>query len=121
MSDLYWLTDAVSAGGRPNLKTKPHREMRLSPELVASVLPYRGPATAPEGLVRTTADEHAATIAMLTRDRPPGSDVWIFAYGSLICNPACEFVEERVATARGWHRSFCLGWNTVFRGSLGRP
>ena len=34
--------------------------------------------------------------------------LWLFAYGSLIWKPEVEHVEERVGTARGWHRSFCL-------------
>jgi len=43
--------------------------------------------------------------------------VWVFAYGSLIWNPACAIVEQRVAVAHGWHRAFCLGWDRWFRGS----
>ncbi|MGV3491854.1 MAG: gamma-glutamylcyclotransferase [Devosia sp.] len=51
-----------------------------------------------------------------------GSDqVWVFAYGSLIWKPACEFVEIRTGLLRGWHRAFCLGWNTWFRGSEANP
>jgi len=34
--------------------------------------------------------------------------LWVFAYGSLIWKPEFEFVEQRRATAMGWHRSFCL-------------
>ena len=45
-------------------------------------------------------------------DRPPG-DVWVFAYGSLIWNPAICFVERRIARVAGYHRRFCL---TVERG-----
>jgi cation transport protein ChaC len=33
---------------------------------------------------------------------------WLFAYGSLIWNPAFEHLEHRVATVHGWRRSFCL-------------
>ena len=40
-------------------------------------------------------------------DRPPG-DVWVFAYGSLIWNPAIRFVEQRVGRIIGCHRRFCL-------------
>jgi len=38
----------------------------------------------------------------------PG-EIWFFAYGSLIWKPACDFVEMRTGTIRGWHRAFCLG------------
>lgn len=43
----------------------------------------------------------------LVRQSLPGP-LWIFAYGSLIWNPTFEAIEERRATAVGWHRSFCL-------------
>ncbi len=33
---------------------------------------------------------------------------WVFAYGSLIWNPAIHYVERRFARVHGWHRSFCL-------------
>lgn len=35
-------------------------------------------------------------------------EVWIFAYGSLIWNPAFEFENRVAASVKGWHRSFCL-------------
>ena len=48
-------------------------------------------------------------------------EVWVFAYGSLIWNPACDFVELRTGLLHGWHRAFCLGWNTRHRGSEENP
>ena len=46
----------------------------------------------------------------------PGEDVWIFAYGSLMWNPA--FLHEENVTGRiyGYHRRFCL-WSRIGRGS----
>jgi glutathione-specific gamma-glutamylcyclotransferase len=35
-------------------------------------------------------------------------DLWLFAYGSLIWNPAVEHVERRIVTVHGYHRCFCL-------------
>lgn len=35
-------------------------------------------------------------------------EVWIFAYGSLIWNPAFEYEDRVGAVVKGWHRSFCL-------------
>ena len=35
-------------------------------------------------------------------------DLWIFAYGSLIWDPAVEVDEYRYATLSGWHRQFCM-------------
>ena len=51
---------------------------------------------------------------------PPSSDVWIFAYGSLIWNPIFRFAEQRVGTIHGWHRRFCL-WVPRGRGTPDNP
>jgi cation transport protein ChaC len=96
--------------------------MRLTPELVAQVPPLGGePGPMPEGLVRPTDADYDAAATEILAAGPSTSEVWIFALGSLIWSPACAFVEERIGNALGWHRSFCLGWNTRFRGSVGRP
>ena len=62
------------------------------------------------GLVLLTAAERQASLAALLAARPEaiGSGAWVFAYGSLIWNPAMEFVQRRFARLHGWHRSFCL-------------
>jgi cation transport protein ChaC len=61
------------------------------------------------GLRMLTAAERAASLAGLLAARPAGgSGIWVFAYGSLIWNPAIHFVERRFARVHGWHRSFCL-------------
>jgi cation transport protein ChaC len=38
----------------------------------------------------------------------PAQDFYVFGYGSLIWNPAFEYIEKRAALLRGWHRRFCL-------------
>ncbi len=48
------------------------------------------------------------------------SDLWVFAYGSLIWKPEVRFVEERNAKIFGYHRSLCL-WSTVNRGTPETP
>lgn len=48
------------------------------------------------------------SIRQTLKQLEPSSDVWIFAYGSLIWNPIFRFVEQRVGTIYGWHRRFCL-------------
>jgi cation transport protein ChaC len=50
----------------------------------------------------------------------PGGDVWLFGYGSLIWNPAIQFVERRIARVMGWHRAFCLA-APAGRGTLDNP
>ena len=36
------------------------------------------------------------------------TDLWVFAYGSLIWDPAVHLAEYRRGLLRGWHRSFCM-------------
>jgi hypothetical protein len=55
-----------------------------------------------------SAEERAASLAATLRKRPAGDGVWLFAYGSLIWNPAIAFAERRFARINGWHRAFCL-------------
>ena len=50
----------------------------------------------------------------------PGEDAWVFAIGSLIWNPAFQFVEKRVGRVYGYHRSFCVRSHVV-RGTARKP
>ncbi len=51
---------------------------------------------------------------------PDSEPLWLFGYGSLIWKPEIDHVEERVALARGWHRSFCMKM-TRWRGTKDSP
>jgi glutathione-specific gamma-glutamylcyclotransferase len=45
------------------------------------------------------------------------SDVWIFAYGSLIWNPIIKYSDRYIfGTVYGWHRRFCH-WTPLGRGT----
>ena len=104
--------------------TRQTRQMRLSerhvallqPDTISEILP-----PPPEGMRAATRDDHLATMAELMAQEPELSEIWIFAYGSLIWKPACDFVEIRTGLVRGWHRAFCLGWNNRHRGSDENP
>ena len=48
------------------------------------------------------------------------SDVWVFAYGSLIWRPEFEFIEKQPARLMGYHRSLCL-WSRINRGTPDNP
>ena len=48
------------------------------------------------------------------------TDLWVFAYGSLIWDPAVHVAEYRRAVLQGWHRSFCMRLESG-RGSHDRP
>lgn len=44
------------------------------------------------------------------------SDLWIFAYASLIWRPDFEVAEHRIAKVHGWHRALKM-WSRVNRGT----
>jgi cation transport protein ChaC len=48
------------------------------------------------------------------------TDLWIFAYGSLVWNPLFRYVDCRPAHVHGYHREFCLR-SILGRGSPDRP
>jgi cation transport protein ChaC len=98
------------------------RQMRLTERHVAlmkrDIPDVPGPMP---GYQQTTDEDYRRVMAELLAGTTEGAAVWVFAYGSLIWKPACDVVEMRVGILRGWHRSFCLGWNTRFRGSDEAP
>ncbi len=57
---------------------------------------------------------------ILTSHPAPDQPTALFAFGSLIWKPEIAHVAEVEATARGWHRSFCLRM-IRFRGTLEQP
>jgi glutathione-specific gamma-glutamylcyclotransferase len=64
--------------------------------------------------------ERAAQIEAILAGAPGTGRVWVFAFGSLIWNPAFHFAERRTARIHGFHRQFCL-WARAGRGSPERP
>ncbi len=62
------------------------------------------------------AAERAALLATVDLSR----GVWVFAYGSLMWNPAFHHVERQVARIHGYHRRFCI-WSHAGRGSADAP
>ena len=98
------------------------RQMRLTPGLVARVPPHNGDSGKLAGRTDLNTDDDIAAVARnILAHRPASGEVWIFAYGSLIWAPEFDFVEERLGLVRGWHRSFCLGWVRLYRGTPERP
>lgn len=64
--------------------------------------------------------EHEASIQALLQQQRPEDPVYVFAYGSLIWNPCCHYVDCVPAMLYGWHRDFCL-WAPVGRGTPEQP
>ncbi|MBT8456671.1 MAG: gamma-glutamylcyclotransferase [Rhodobacteraceae bacterium] len=71
-------------------------------------LDYRHPDAVREALRRD-----------MLAERPAG-DLWVFAYGSLMWNPALIFEEVRRAHTPDYQRSFCI-WDDGGRGSKETP
>lgn len=65
----------------------------------------------------TDAAREASRAALLEGYR---KDLWLFAYGSLMWDPAIHIVEIRTGTLHGYHRRFCLK-TQIGRGSAERP
>jgi len=91
------------------------RQSILDGTLAAAVRASLGP-----GQHIMSDEERQTDIQRLLAQTPQTGDVWVFAFGSLIWNPACEFVEQRTARVHGWRRAFCL-WNNAGRGSPDFP
>ena len=68
---------------------------------------------------RRTHEEREATRSEALSGRLE-KDLWIFAYGSLMWDPAIHVVEIRAAALTGFHRRFCLKVE-IGRGSQERP
>jgi cation transport protein ChaC len=101
---------------------KRKRAMRLTERHVAALrrdIADPGPRLLPGLRSATDADYDQVVDGILAC--APAEGLWVFAYGSLIWNPAFEFIDERIALARGWRRSFCLGWDYRFRGNAAQP
>lgn len=83
------------------------RKMRLTRELVA-VAHREVEDSGPFGEYEYFDDaDYATEVARILAQRPDGP-FYVFAYGSLIWRPDLPVVEERLGTAHGWHRSFCM-------------
>jgi len=73
----------------------------------------------PNARFATDAERHEQVRAILAR-APRPERLWVFAFGSLMWNPAFHFIERRTARIHGFHRQFCL-WSRAGRGSPERP
>ncbi|MEH2228619.1 MAG: gamma-glutamylcyclotransferase [Nostoc sp.] len=71
-------------------------------------------------LTTLSEDELQRSLDETLQQQPPNSDIWIFAYGSLIWNPLIAYVERRAGIVYGWHRRFCT-WMILGRGTPDNP
>ncbi|NEU79318.1 gamma-glutamylcyclotransferase [Nostoc sp. UIC 10630] len=71
-------------------------------------------------LTTLSEDELQRSLHEILQHQLPNSDIWIFAYGSLIWNPLITYVERRAGIIYGWHRCFCT-WMILGRGTPENP
>ena len=90
-------------------------QMALTPELVRQTMRPEPDLGDEPGLTPLSDQDLDELARRLDRECGDGH-LWIFAYGSLIWKPDHEAVEQRRATAFGWHRAFTLRMNR-WRGS----
>ena len=77
-------------------------------------------APAPSSFRLLTDAERQASLQATLAALPPGQDIWIYGYGSLIWRPEFDYAERRPALLHGYHRALCL-WSRVNRGTPERP
>ena len=63
-----------------------------------------------------TQEEREASLREALKQYGPGEEAWVFAYGSLMWNPALEYAETVPCEVEGWRRSFCF-WVPLGRGT----
>ncbi|ACC82095.1 gamma-glutamylcyclotransferase [Nostoc punctiforme] len=71
-------------------------------------------------LTTLSEDELQRSLHEILQQQLPNSDIWIFAYGSLIWNPLITYIERRAGIIYGWHRRFCT-WMILGRGTPENP
>ena len=94
--------------------------MTLTRDYLQSGLLQKMIAQSGLGLYVLSEAELQESICQTLKRQKPNSDIWLFAYGSLIWNPIFRFVEHRVGTIYGFHRRFCL-WAPLGRGTPDNP
>ncbi|MBZ9846579.1 gamma-glutamylcyclotransferase [Mesorhizobium sp. CA14] len=96
------------------------RTMSLTEELVARCFRAVEDAGPDPDAAHLDDTDYAAMLDAFEAVLPATEPLWLFGYGSLIWKPEIEHTEERVALARGWHRSFCMKM-TRWRGTKEQP
>jgi cation transport protein ChaC len=94
--------------------------MSLTPELVARCQRVVADAGPDPDALHLDARDYEDLLDETLADLPADAPLWLFGYGSLIWKPEIEHVEEKVALAHGWHRSFCMNM-TRWRGTKDIP
>ncbi|MFC7517818.1 gamma-glutamylcyclotransferase [Herbaspirillum sp. GCM10030257] len=82
--------------------------MSLTEDLVALTCRPVSDSGPLQGVFYHSDDDYRTMVDAVLEAHPAGKDAWLFAFGSLIWKPECEYLEELCGIAPGWHRSFCF-------------
>jgi glutathione-specific gamma-glutamylcyclotransferase len=96
------------------------KQMTLSRAALASGRLGRMVARADPQLVVLNEAQRQQSLSALLETHPPGTDVWVFGYGSLIWNTTIRAAEHRIVHTNGFHRRLCV-LTRVARGSPDHP
>jgi cation transport protein ChaC len=77
-------------------------------------------AIARGGIPLMSEEARRASLKAVLDKVPAGTDAWVFAYGSLMWNPAIDVTASKKAHVRGYHRMFALTLQ-VGRGTVDEP
>lgn len=99
-----------------------NEKFTISRDLLASgqLSPHLQAAQDNGQIVLWSDEEREANRHRTLAGHPPGQDLHVFGFGSLMWNPACHVEEAIPALVRGWHRRFNL-WTPLGRGTLELP
>lgn len=96
------------------------RLLGLTQDLVAR-LPAKIEDPGPMARAAVPDAYYPAMVDRVMARRPQDGKLWVFAFGSILWKRRFAVVEERAAMVRGWHRKFCLGPDTRYRGNPDAP
>ena len=96
------------------------KPVRLTKDLVGR-LPALVADPGPMARAEVPDSYYADTLRGVTDRLNAGQPLWVFAFGSILWKRRFEVAEERPAMVRGWHRKFCLGPDTRYRGNPQAP
>lgn len=100
------------SGAQPADAFRLTRDALLNGDLAAFIR-----RAAPDIKLMTEAERTASLAAVLAEYPNQGEGVLVFAYGSLIWNPAMHITGRQLVRAQDWHRAFCL----ATKGGRGTP
>ena len=96
------------------------RQLHLTLDLV-NRLPCSIPDPGPMPRAEVPDSYYTGAVQRINATLPADGQLWVFAFGSILWKRRFDVAEERPAMVRGWHRKFCIGPDTRYRGNPEAP